>query len=80
MQGCIRRVCTEFCKDAKQYKHTQTLTLRMERRIYSFGGVCGSGDNRGGGRGKPGVRCFGSDSGGFCGASVKLQENKRGRG
>ena len=28
MQGCIKRVCTEFCKDAKQYKHTQTLTLR----------------------------------------------------
>ena len=22
MQGCIKRVCTEFCKDAKQYKHT----------------------------------------------------------
>lgn len=28
MQGRIRRVCTEFCKDAKPYKHTQTLTLR----------------------------------------------------
>ena len=44
MQGCIRRVCTEFCKDAKQYKHTQHRTLRMKRRIYSFGNDSRSGD------------------------------------
>ena len=48
MQGCIRSVCTEFYKDAKQYKHTQTLTLRMERRIYSFGSDSRSGDVGGG--------------------------------
>ena len=29
-------------------KHTQTLTLRMERRIYSFGGDSRSGDVGGG--------------------------------
>ena len=27
-QGCLKRVCPEFCTDAKPYKHTQTLTLR----------------------------------------------------
>ena len=27
-QGCLKRVCPEFCTDAKPYKHTQTLALR----------------------------------------------------
>ena len=40
MQGCIKRVCTEFCKDAKQYKHTQTLTLRELGSVRCF---CGDG-------------------------------------
>lgn len=44
MQGCIKRVCTEFCKDAKQYKHTQTLTLRKLGSVRCFGGDCESKD------------------------------------
>ena len=30
-QGCLKRVCPKFRKDAKQIKHTQTLTLRKAR-------------------------------------------------
>ena len=29
MHGCIKRVCPEFRKDAKPYKHTQTLTRNI---------------------------------------------------
>lgn len=42
MQGCIRRVCTEFCKDVKQYKHTQHRTLRELGSVRCF---CGDGWN-----------------------------------
>ena len=52
MQGCIKRVCTEFCKDAKQYKHTQTLTLRKLGSVRCFG----SGGSNGDVGGAPSVR------------------------
>ena len=32
-QGCLKRVCPKFRKDAKQIKHTQTLTLRKASGI-----------------------------------------------
>ena len=34
-QGCFKRVCTKFRKEAKSYKHTQTLTLQaVEEAVY----------------------------------------------
>ena len=32
-QGCLKRVCPKFRKDAKQIKHTQTLTLQKASGI-----------------------------------------------
>ena len=32
-QGCLKRVCPKFRKDAKQIKYTQTLTLRKASGI-----------------------------------------------
>ena len=32
-QGCLKRVCPKVRKDAKQIKHTQTLTLRKASGI-----------------------------------------------
>ena len=37
-QGCLKRVCPKFRKDAKQIKHTQTLTLRKASGIVRSGG------------------------------------------
>ena len=42
-QGCLKRVCPKFRKDAKQIKHTQTLTLRKVGGIVRFlKGWCGA--------------------------------------
>ena len=42
-QGCLKRVCPEFCTDAKPYKHTQKLTLRKVGGIVRFlKGWCGA--------------------------------------